>query len=76
MSLPGRIVEVNGVRLHVSEQGKSTRWQAGADHDDRVAGLRRWAELVHRQGATFVKLLEMRLKRAGITGEGAGDYTR
>ena len=43
--------------LYVSEQGKSTRWQAGADRDVLVPGLRRWADLVHRHRGLLVAQL-------------------
>jgi 2,4-dienoyl-CoA reductase-like NADH-dependent reductase (Old Yellow Enzyme family) len=37
-----------------SPQGKSTPLQAGCDADDKVPGLRRWADLAHRHGSAIV----------------------
>ncbi|MEW5736785.1 MAG: NADH:flavin oxidoreductase [Thermodesulfobacteriota bacterium] len=36
--------------LFVSREGKSTFRMCGADNDDKVPGLSRWAALVHRHG--------------------------
>ena len=40
--------------LYVSRQGKSTHRMCGADADDKVPGLARLAETVHRHGAELV----------------------
>jgi 2,4-dienoyl-CoA reductase-like NADH-dependent reductase (Old Yellow Enzyme family) len=40
--------------MYPSLQGKSTPLQAGVDHDDKIPGLRRWAELVHRHGGLLI----------------------
>lgn len=37
-----------------SPQGKSTPLQAGCDADDKIPGLRRWADLAHRHGSALV----------------------
>jgi 2,4-dienoyl-CoA reductase-like NADH-dependent reductase (Old Yellow Enzyme family) len=37
-----------------SRQGKSTPFQAGCDADDKIPGLRRWADLAHRHGSAVV----------------------
>lgn len=43
--------------MYPSRQGKSTPLQAGADHDDKIPGLRRWADLVHRHGGALLAQL-------------------
>ena len=40
--------------LHVSEQGKSTRWQAGAHADAMIPGLSRLASLAHEHGVRLI----------------------
>jgi 2,4-dienoyl-CoA reductase-like NADH-dependent reductase (Old Yellow Enzyme family) len=40
--------------MYPSRQGKSTPLQAGCDADDKIPGLRRWADLAHRHGVALV----------------------
>ncbi len=37
--------------MWVHRGGRSTARQVGVDHDDKIPGLRRWAELTHRHGS-------------------------
>ena len=39
--------------LYVTNEGKSTYRMCGADHDDKIPGLARWADLVHSYGGAL-----------------------
>ena len=39
--------------LYVTEEGKSTYRMCGAYHKNKIPGLSKWADLVHRHGSTL-----------------------
>ncbi len=39
--------------LFVSDEGKSTYRMCGADNEDKIPGLKRWADLIHEHGSTL-----------------------
>ena len=43
--------------IYISRQGKSAPRQLGADHDDKIAGLQRITDTVHRHGGRIIAQL-------------------